>query len=393
MDAGKGCVEGEVILDAAMDEELVDTAEQMQGRMLRDKWSIWEAYIPQVLWSATPDGGLDFINSRWTEYSGQTLEEACPTGWVAAVHAEDVEHAVAVWGASLGNGNPYEVNFRLRRKDGAYRWFLARALAVRDDAGEIVHWYGTCTDIDDQKQSEAAMIRSEKLATAGRLSASIAHEINNPLEAVTNLLYLCRMDGLTEGEVDAYLKMAQAELVRVSEIVTQTLRFHRQPTKAERCKMPDLMAGVLALYDGRLRQAQIDVVTEFSEAVALECWGGEIRQVLANLIGNALDAMRPAGGTLRLRSRMATDWVTGAVGIRTTVADTGCGMPAEIVARMFEAFFTTKHDVGTGLGLWVSKGIVEKHDGRMRLRSAQGERHGTVFTVFWPLREGLLVHH
>jgi PAS domain S-box-containing protein len=351
--------------------------------MLRDKWAIWESHIPQILWSATPDGGLDFINTRWTEYSGQTMADACPTGWFNAVHPEDQPATLADWQRALSTGEPYETVFRLRDKNGAYRAFIARALPLHAPDGQIIHWYGTCTDVEDQRRAQEALIKTEKLAAAGRLSASIAHEINNPLESVTNLLYLAEMD-TTHAEARAnYLRLAQVELARVSQIVTHTLRFHRQSTQRTACNLSGLMETVVLLFEARLRNSNVKLVHDSRETRAIHGFDGELRQVFANLVGNALDAMRASGGTLTIRVSDATH--NGRPGVRTTVADNGSGMDAATRSRMFDAFFTTKPEIGTGLGLWLSKEIIDKHHGIISCKSStREETHGTVFSIFWP---------
>jgi len=357
--------------------------DQPQQTMLRDKWAIWESHIPQILWSATPDGGLDFINTRWTEYSGQTMADACPAGWFDAVHPDDQASSLADWQRALSTGEPYETLFRLRGKGGDYRAFIARAMPLRAPDGQIMHWYGTCTDVEDQRRAHDTLIKTEKLAAAGRLSASIAHEINNPLESVTNLLYLAEMDTTPAAAKANYLHLAQVELARVSQIVTHTLRFHRQSTRRAPCHLSSLMETVVMLFEARLRNGNIKLVHDSRETRRIEGFDGELRQVFANLVGNAIDAMRATGGTLTIRISDATH--NGQPGVRTTVADTGSGMDADTRARMFDAFFTTKSEIGTGLGLWLSKEIIDKHHGIVTCKSSmRGMRHGTVFSIFWP---------
>jgi PAS domain S-box-containing protein len=240
-------------------------------------------------------------------------------------------------------------------------------------------------DITDRKRSETALLQSEKLAAVGRLAASIAHEINNPLESVTNLLYLAKLSSNVE-EIQEYLDTAERELRRVSVISNQTLRFYRQSTKPRPVTIDELLVSVLSIYHGRLVNSSVTLQQDRKTDQAIECFDGEIRQVLANLVGNAIDAMHPGGGRLILRNRPATDWTSGRKGVRVTVADTGLGMTASAQERVFEAFFTTKGNGGTGLGLWVSKEILDRHHARISLRSSQDPRHhGTVFSVFLPL--------
>ena len=239
-------------------------------------------------------------------------------------------------------------------------------------------------DITEQKRAAAALIQTEKLAAVGRLAASIAHEINNPLEAVTNLLYLARGSSDTT-ELHDYLDTAERELSRVSVISSQTLRFHKQSTAPREVGCSELFVSVLSIYQGRLEDAKVKVEKRKRANRSVACFEGEIRQVLNNLVGNALDAMHQHGGRLLLRSRESCNWRTGQKGVALTVADTGTGMPPAVIRKIFEAFYTTKGIGGTGLGLWVSKEIVDRHRGTLLVRSSQKEGHsGTVFSLFLP---------
>ncbi|MEO6828449.1 MAG: PAS domain-containing sensor histidine kinase [Acidobacteriaceae bacterium] len=235
-----------------------------------------------------------------------------------------------------------------------------------------------------QKRAEMALIQSEKLAAVGRLASSISHEINNPLEAVTNLLYLAARHDQLPADVRLYLRTAQDELARVSQISTQSLRFHRQTMNPTLVSTADLMNSVVDLYRGRLANSNIQVYAKYSSALPVLCFENDIRQVLNNLIANAFDAMRQ-GGRLLLRTHDTTDWRTGRKGVRLTVADTGHGMPPQVKQRLFEAFYTTKDLNGTGLGLWISRGIAVRHHGDLTLRSTEKPDHsGTVFSLFLP---------
>ena len=239
-------------------------------------------------------------------------------------------------------------------------------------------------EITQQKKTEMALIQSEKLAVMGRLAASIAHEINNPLESLTNLLYLAARSRDPE-KVQEYIRTAERELRRVSAISNQTLRFHKQASSPRAITCKELLDSVLSLYQGRIVNSGIRIEERVRALRPVCCFEGEIRQVLSNLVSNAVDAMHPLGGRLLLRTREATNWITGERGVTFTVADTGTGIPPSAVNRIFEAFFTTKDIGGTGLGLWVSSEIVNRHRGALRVRSTQKQgRSGTVFTMFLP---------
>jgi len=247
-------------------------------------------------------------------------------------------------------------------------------------------------EITNQKKAEAALIQSEKLAAVGRLASSISHEINNPLEAITNLLYLIGLSSELSDMSRQYLETAQAELSRVCQIATQTLRFHRQAVRATRVSASDLVDAVLNLYQGRLANSHIQVDARYATDTTVLCFENDIRQVLNNLIANAIDAMRSGGGHLIVRAHDATDYspeyLQPRPGIRITIADTGHGMSPTVKSRLFEPFYTTKDLNGTGLGLWISSGIVNRHQGRLTYRSTDDPiRHGTIFSLFLPWAE------
>jgi signal transduction histidine kinase len=237
---------------------------------------------------------------------------------------------------------------------------------------------------------DEALRKSDKLAVVGRLAASIAHEINNPLEAVTNALYLLAGTALN-AQQRQYLDTAQQELMRVAEIAAQTLTFNRQSNVRGQASVSSLLNSVLALYRPRLTNSKIAIERRYQNTAPIVCFPGELRQAFANLIGNAFDATRK-GGRIILCERYAVHPKTGQDGIRITVADTGDGMSAEVKAHLFEAFHSTKGMQGTGLGLWISKGIVDRHSGSIRVRSSTRlGRSGTVFSIFLPRdpRQGL----
>lgn len=265
------------------------------------------------------------------------------------------------------------------------RWIRSVAAPILLN-GKILGGVAVNTDVTQTRLQDEALRRSEKLAAVGQLASSIAHEINNPLEAITNLLYLIRQSKSID-EVQHYTTLAQGELSRVTEITLQTLRFNRQQSRPVQVDMAELLRTVMALYTGRILVRNIDADIKLLPSPRVFALEGEIRQVVNNLVRNALDEMS-GGGRLLVRLHPQRDWKTGATGVRLTVADTGEGISPEVEARLFEPFQTTKEMTGTGLGLWVSKGIVDKHRGHIRRRTRRGERHGTVFTVWLPLDGG-----
>ncbi len=239
-------------------------------------------------------------------------------------------------------------------------------------------------DLSQQKKSEEMFRRTEKLAVAGRLAASIAHEINNPLEAVINCLYLLSTSELS-AEARSYLELAQKELDRVSQITVQTLRFYRRSTRPTQTDLHELIGSVITLFESRLHTFRIEVVRRLRANPQVLAHEGEIRQVIVNLIGNAIDAL-PEGGRIYIRTAAGHD-NSGRSGIRLTIADTGVGMSCDTLTRIFEPFFSTKGITGAGLGLWVSREIIDKHQGNMRARSRPATvEHpgGTIFRLFLP---------
>ncbi len=267
-----------------------------------------------------------------------------------------------------------------------WTWLIS-AYPVRTMPNQV-RWVGVIVlDASDRKRSEDALRRSEKLAVTGRLAASIAHEINNPLEAITNLLFLLRnFSNLDEGALN-YVKMAEYEVRRISEITQQTLRFYRQSTLPARATLAELLDSVLSLYQGRLNALEIHVERRYDPQLDVFCFAGEIRQVIANLVGNSIDATI-RGGRLLVRARRSRNWKNGGqAGVRFAVADTGIGMAPSVRERIFEPFFTTKDVTGTGLGLWVSHEIIAKHNGLLHVRTraaAPDKSSGTVFQFFVP---------
>jgi len=261
------------------------------------------------------------------------------------------------------------------------RTWMVHLYPVRTEA-DAARWVGAIlVDATEQKRAEETLRRTEKLAAAGRLAASIAHEINNPLEAVTNLLYLIRQESLSPDAAN-FVQLAQQEVARVSEITQQTLRFYRQSTLPALTNVAELLDSVITLHLGRIQTLQVDLRRDFDRSLQLFSFAGELRQLFANLIGNALDAMTPEGGRLLVRAHAAA--LKGVAGIRISVADSGCGITQEARRHIFEPFFTTKEATGTGLGLWVSDQIIRKHHGSVRVRSRVTGHTGTVFSIFFP---------
>jgi PAS domain S-box-containing protein len=321
------------------------------------------------------DRQAEIVGLPTKEILGKTLTEIVP------IEGLDAMFRQAADGKLITNKL---LEGELPMRPGDHRYWTVNYSPVYGPNGTIRAIAAASLEITAQKRAEKALMQSEKLAAVGRLASSISHEINNPLEAVTNLLYLALSQEQLPEATRCYLETAQGELARVSHIATQSLRFHRQTMNPTRVGAADLINSVLDLYQGRLFNSNIRVVAKYASVKRILCFESDIRQVLNNLIANAIDAMRH-GGHLLLRTHDATDWKSGRTGIRITVADTGHGMSEEVKKRLFEPFYTTKEVHGTGLGLWISRGIASRHHGHLGLKSSKNTgRTGTVFTLFLP---------
>lgn len=256
---------------------------------------------------------------------------------------------------------------------------------VRDQQGRIIGAAKILRNITEQKKLEAALRTTERLASVGRLAATVAHEINNPLEAVTNLLYLACQDPNLPESARARLNSADEELKRVSHIARQTLGFYRDTSSPHTIPVAQAIDEVLALYARRFQYKEISVRTAIPEALAVRTLEGEFKQIVSNLVSNAIEAS-PRHTLLRIRAWRAHHPATGVPGIRVVVADEGSGIPASIRKKVFSPFFTTKKDVGTGLGLWIVRDLLMRKGGSIRCRSRvaspDSPRSGTVMMVF-----------
>jgi PAS domain S-box-containing protein len=257
---------------------------------------------------------------------------------------------------------------------------------IKDEDGNVIGAAKIVRNITESKKIDRALQTTEKLAAAGRMAATVAHEINNPLEAVTNLVYLAKRDLSNTDRVAGYLEMASRELDRVAHITRQTLGFYRDTSSPVRFNVAETIDDLLLLYEKRFESRRIKVLKQYDKEIEITALAGEIRQAFSNLITNAIDAM-PNGGTLVVKVAKACDWSRPHRhhGVRVTVLDTGSGIETKHRKSIFQPFFSTKTDVGTGLGLWITRGIVEKHHGAIRMKSRTGEdKHGTVFSIFLP---------
>jgi signal transduction histidine kinase len=266
---------------------------------------------------------------------------------------------------------------------GAIHWTICRGAPMRSEAGELIGYAGTVEDVTERKLTELTLRKTEKLAAMGRLAGTIAHEINNPLEALTNLFYLVRNHSSLDREAREFADIAEQQLARIAAITRQSLSFYRDSATPTTVSLAEILGDVLDVHRDALQTHKIAAERRFETDGMIIAHPGELRQVFANLVGNAIQAM-PAGGTLRVHLFAASQKGNSTRGgVRVNVVDTGTGIAPEIARKLFEPFFTTKAEKGTGLGLWVSRGIIEKYDGFVTFRSTRRPRT-TCFSIFVP---------
>jgi PAS domain S-box-containing protein len=254
---------------------------------------------------------------------------------------------------------------------------------VKDQHGRIIGAAKILRDVTQQKKLEAALHTTERLASVGRLAATVAHEINNPLEAVLNCIYLAKTQPGLSDETRDLLHTADSELGRVAHIAQQTLGFYRDNSQPAKVGLSQLIRDVVGIYEGKMRQKSLRLEKHVQEQATLIGLQGELKQIISNLLANAIDACE-TGGKVIIRCRTCTD-ISGVPGVRITIADTGGGIALADRRRLFEPFFTTKKSVGTGLGLWITKDLLEKRGGSIRFRSSIGAgRSGTAMSLFLP---------
>ena len=354
----------------------------------REEWfRVTLASIGDAVIATDEHGTVIFINPIAEELTGIALRHAQgqPIQKVFPIFNEQtrnpVDNPVAKvleQGRVMGLAN----HTILQRADGHMIPIEDSAAPIFDDARKLRGVVMVFRDVTAEKQAQDVMRKAEKLAAAGRLAATVAHEINNPLEAVCNLIYIVKNSNSLPEDIVGYLTMAEQELDRVSHITRQTLGFYRDSSEPGPVPLRGVLESVLRLYENKLKSKSIAVEMELADCPPIHALQGEIKQLLANLISNAADAVAP-GGTIRISMAPALDEHRNGVDVR--VADNGPGVPEKNRAHIFEPFFTTKEDVGTGLGLWVSKEIAERHGGKLRLGSGHDNGlGGAVFIVFLP---------
>jgi len=280
---------------------------------------------------------------------------------------------------NIRNGRSIEHFETVRLTKAGERIDVALTISpLRDESGQIVGASKILRDVSAQKRMANSLLQAEKIAATGKMAATIAHEINNPLEALTNLLYLAAGSKTLE-EAREFVDVGQEQLQRASAIVAQTLEFHRGSPDQSECAIPDLLDSVLSIWQRRFATRQIRIHRDYAVTPAITGYASELRQMITNLVANAYEAMN-SHGKMIIRTRVVD---SGQV-VRITVADTGSGIDPALNKRIFEPFFTTK-STGTGLGLWVTSEIVRKHGGSLKIRSRREKPSGTVISVCVPI--------
>ena len=303
------------------------------------------------------------------------------------VTTEDQAYASETLQHFLESGGIYSAEYRVDSPEGVQTWVSASGNATLAPNGiDIIGMVGTVQDITSRKSQENALRQSEKLAATGRLAATIAHEINNPLEAVTNLIYLSRTDPDVPAPVQLLLETADTELARVAHIAQQTLGFYRDTTRPIEIHLNELLHGVVDLFTRKMASRKITCTLDLEPGLCINGLQGEIRQVFSNLIVNAIDSFTFAPilkpGRIHIRGRHFRGHPEA---VSILVCDQATGIPPSARQRIFSPFFTTKLSVGTGLGLWVTRGFVEKQRGTISFRTRTSDPSGTIFRVVLPV--------
>ena len=363
------------------------TAEQ-QLRQSEERFRAFVSASSDIVYRMSPD----WSELRHLESRGLVADQPTPSGgWLEKyIYPDDQLMVATAIQKAIRSKAPFALEHRILQPEGSVAWILSRAVPIVNAGGEIVEWLGAASDITARKHAEQALLRSEKLATLGRMAATIAHEINNPLESVTNLLFLAKHAENLPEPARRYLQMADAELQRVAHIARQSLGFYREANAPALISVNALLDSAINLLKGKIGEKQAVVEKESDGDVEITAVAGELRQVFSNLLANSLDAIDAMGKIgIRVAAAATTEEgvACGKAGcVRITFTDNGRGINPAIRDRIFEPFFTTKGTVGTGLGLWVSRQIIEKHGGSIRVRSrSTGAERGTAFSIVLPV--------
>ncbi len=373
------------------EEHAIRLRAEARARESEDRFQQLTNNLPQMVWTTDNDGNITYANDAWKRAMPDNVKH-----WrdPSILHPDDLSRCVDAAMTARRTREPFSMECRyLNRVDGIYHWSLLRTVPFESSEGAPA-WLGTATDLHEQKLREESFRTAEKLAVTGRMAAAIAHEINNPLESLMNLVFLLQTDHQMDPNSRKYLDMAEQELDRVSSIVKKTLQYYREPEIVSQVDALELFDGVIHMFQGRLRGKKIEISVDVPGKVMFPAIPGEIRQVVVNLVANAIDAV-DTEGSIRLNAR--TILKQGGTGqdsramAELTITDDGVGITREQAEQLFQPFFSTKGVHGTGLGLWVSKGIMEKSGGTLKLETRRHEGISlTVATILLPAEIGEL---
>lgn len=353
-------------------------------REIRESEERFRAFVAassDVVYRMSPDWKtMHHLDGRQFIASTDSPDQSWMERYILPEDHAIVAHAID---RAIRNKTVFQLEHRVVRTDGTVGWTFSRAVPLLNTNGEIIEWFGAATDITARKQSENALLLSERLASIGRMAATISHEINNPLEALSNLLYIARYSENVPQVVSEILAEADVQLGRVAHITRQALGFYRESTSPAPANVNTLMESVIDLLKGKLDQKRISIAKQWRSSCQVVGVAGELRQIFSNLLANSIDAVDTGGRiVIRISCCKLRDCRPG---VRITVADNGKGIEPASKERIFEPLYTTKGNVGTGLGLWVTKQIVDKHKGTIKMHSSTGgSLRGTVFCVFLP---------
>jgi PAS domain S-box-containing protein len=362
-----------------------------------ERFRLLNEAIPQQVWTARPDGSLDYVNPRVIEYFGCPFEEMIGQGWQQFLHPEDLPGCLERWDKALESKQPYETEFRLLRgKDRSFRWHLGRAIPIFDQDGEVAKWFGTNTDITQLKQLESQVRQSQKMEAIGTLAGGIAHDFNNILMAITGYTELAKLNARGNSPAQRNLEEVLVAGQRAKELVQQILTFSRQAEHEQQPIELKLVVKEVCRFLRASLPATVQIRQNFTKVPTIILGDPiQMHQVIMNLCANAEHAMRKSGGLLELKvEHVAGEThdieihpvLKGDSYVRLTVRDTGAGMTQDVVQRIFDPFFTTKKvGEGTGLGLAVVHGIVTSHGGCINVESEPGQ--GATFTIDFPEME------
>ncbi len=373
-------------------------AEAIQRQQLKEsrEWfQITLKSLGEAVVSTDREGKVSFINPVAQHLTGWEYSAAFRQPFAEVVRLRDERSRTEVDDPIAAVRRAHKVvgfsnSLVLSSRDGKEYPIELTGAPIVNDRNELTGVAVVFRDVTQRRQTEQTLRTSERLTLAGRLSATIAHEIRNPLDTVANLIYLLQHEKDVDSTSGQYLQMASEELARISQITSQLLTFHREARTPVEVNLTEVLQSVLVLFAPQIRQNHIVVEERFETDGTVRGFPGELRQVFSNLVGNAVEAMS-GGGKLILHTRassLASDPTRK--GLRVTVLDDGPGIPAAVQKNLFAPFYTTKGEKGTGLGLWVSRGILDKHEGTIHVSSRTTEgKSGTAFSVFLPFQQEL----